>query len=180
MAVFIFDKSKWNVTRKEAIGLLERKRQKCRSSLRYTYTPTIEWGILVVFGEVPISTTRRASTLPAYWYARRLPRSLGSTFYLRNDSRSQGGNKLVRCIPWNENITCFGWWCDLMNVTFCLLTAPDGFGIGRFIKSTTVSEIVGRFMPGMRHISNELEALHDLRSGYSFFLKVVGTLLEMS
>ena len=39
-----------------------------------------------------------------------------------------------------------------MNVTFCLLTAPDGFGIGRFIKSTTGSEIVSRFMPGMRHI----------------------------
>ena len=38
-----------------------------------------------------------------------------------------------------------------MNVTFCLLTAPDGFGIGRFIKSTTGSEIVGRFMPGTRH-----------------------------
>ena len=102
------------MTRKEGIDLLERKRQRRRSSLRYTYTPAIEGGILVIFGEVPISTTIRASTLPAYWYARRLPKSLGSTFYLRNDSRSQEGNKLVRYIPCNENITYFGvcviWW----------------------------------------------------------------------
>ena len=40
---------------------------------------------------------------------------------------------------------------DLTNVTLCLLAALDGFGIGRFIKSTTESETVGRFMPGTRH-----------------------------
>jgi len=39
----------------------------------------------------------------------------------------------------------------LTNVTLCLLAALDGFGIGRFIKSTTESETVGRFMPGTRH-----------------------------
>lgn len=48
---------------KEGIGLLERKRQRSGSSLRYTYTPAIEGGMLVVFEEMPISTTRRASTL---------------------------------------------------------------------------------------------------------------------
>lgn len=40
----------------------------------------------------------------------------------------------------------------MMNVTLRLLTAPDGFGIGRFIKSTTEGETVSRFMPGTRHI----------------------------
>ena len=103
------------------------------------------------FEEMPTSTTRRASTLPAHWYIPRLPRSLGSTSYLRNDSRSLEGKELVRYIPCNENITCFGGVRDLTIVTLCLLTALDGFGIGRFIESATESETVGRFMPGTRH-----------------------------
>ena len=40
---------------------------------------------------------------------------------------------------------------DLTNVTLCQLTALDGFGIDRFIKSATESETVGRFVLGTRH-----------------------------